>query len=51
MLYHLRFANAFVDPMLNHQHVESISVVMKEMFGAEGRGGRRCTLSMYLNGR
>jgi glucose-6-phosphate 1-dehydrogenase len=38
-IYHLRFANRFIEPLLNREHVESISVVMKEKFGAEGRGG------------
>jgi len=38
-IYHLRFANSFVEPLLNREHVESISIVMKEKFGAEGRGG------------
>jgi glucose-6-phosphate 1-dehydrogenase len=38
-IYHLRFANSFVEPLLNRENVESISIVMKEKFGAEGRGG------------
>jgi glucose-6-phosphate 1-dehydrogenase len=38
-IYHLRFANSFIEPLLNKDHVQSVSVVMKETFGAEGRGG------------
>ncbi|KAJ9094891.1 hypothetical protein QFC19_007747 [Naganishia cerealis] len=38
-IYHLRFANSFIEPLLNKDHVESVSIVMKETFGAEGRGG------------
>lgn len=38
-IYHLRFANSFIEPLLNNKHVEAVSVVMKETFGAEGRGG------------
>ncbi|KAJ9117354.1 hypothetical protein QFC24_006448 [Naganishia onofrii] len=38
-IYHLRFANSFVEPLLSNKYVEAVSVVMKETFGAEGRGG------------
>jgi glucose-6-phosphate 1-dehydrogenase len=38
-IMYLRFANSFVEPILNKEIVESISVVMTEKFGAEGRGG------------
>lgn len=38
-IYHLRFANSFVEPLLSNKYIEAVSVVMKETFGAEGRGG------------
>ena len=38
-IYHLRFANSFVEPLLSNKYVEAVSIVMKETFGAEGRGG------------
>ncbi|KAL7414583.1 glucose-6-phosphate dehydrogenase [Mrakia frigida] len=39
LLLQLRFANTWVDSLLNAQHVSKISVIMSETFGAEGRGG------------
>mmetsp|Transcript_40084 Transcript_40084/g.159425 ORF Transcript_40084/g.159425 Transcript_40084/m.159425 type:complete len:111 (-) Transcript_40084:2166-2498(-) len=35
----LRFANTFLEPIWNRNHISSVMITFKEDFGTQGRGG------------
>ena len=37
-MFYTRFANSFLDPLLNRTHVEDVQITMAEDFGIQGRG-------------
>jgi len=38
-IHYIRFSNAFVEPLMNNNHVASVRISLKENFGTTGRGG------------
>jgi glucose-6-phosphate 1-dehydrogenase len=38
-LLYFRFANSFLEPIWNREHIQDIQITMSESFGVQGRGG------------